>query len=221
MWWFGGERDERDEGERESSETGRRLYCCMEEALGTGRIWKEREERGGYIRGAGFVSAIASDLLGIGRKWVKDRTEVIGFDFDSRGEGKGKKDEKEQRGDQIGSCVSFRAAGSHRNLSVGYVALQAAYLVCQPISLSGPSNSRPRTTSQRPRALREFGDQPPLILPLTETAHLSIPSRLSGNLATSTAARSHDRFRLLGCNRFPSSVTTVRSPILSPARNNR
>jgi hypothetical protein len=90
MWWFGGERDERDEGERESSETGRRLYCCMEEALGTGRIWKSREERGGYIRGAGFVSAIASDLLGMERKWVKDRTEVMGFDFDSRGEGKGK-----------------------------------------------------------------------------------------------------------------------------------
>ena len=45
-----------------------------------------------------------------------------GFDFDSRGEGKGERDEKEQRGDQIGSCVSFRAAGSHRNLSVGYVA---------------------------------------------------------------------------------------------------
>jgi hypothetical protein len=73
------------------------------------------------------------------------------FDFDSRGEGKGKgkgkgkRDEKEQRGDQIGSCVSFRAAGSHRNLSVGYV----AYLVCQPISLSGPSNW--------PRALRELG----------------------------------------------------------------
>jgi hypothetical protein len=137
----------------------------------------------------------------------------MGFDFDSRGEGKGKRDEKEQRGDQIGSCVSFRAAGSHRNLSVGYVALQAAYLVCQPISLSGPSNSRPRTTSQRPRALREFGDRPPLILPLTETAHLSIAIRPSGNLAISTAARSHDRFRLLGCNRFPLRLSTVRSPI--------
>jgi hypothetical protein len=62
----------------------------MEEALGTGRIWKSREERGGYIRGAGFVSAIASDLLGMERKWVKERTEVMGFDFDSRGEGKGK-----------------------------------------------------------------------------------------------------------------------------------
>jgi hypothetical protein len=96
MWWFGGEREERDEGERESSETGRRLYCCMEEALGTGINWKEREERGGYIRGAGFVSAIGCDLLGMERKWVKDRTEVMGFDFDSRGEGKGKRDEKEQ-----------------------------------------------------------------------------------------------------------------------------
>lgn len=103
MWWFCGEREEREEGERESSETGRRLYCCMEEALGTGRIRKCVEWRGGYIRGAGFVSAIACDLLGIERKWVKDRTEVMGFDFDSRGEGK--RDEKEQRADQIGSPV--------------------------------------------------------------------------------------------------------------------
>jgi len=36
MWWFGGEPEERDEGERESSETGRRLYCCIEEARGGG-----------------------------------------------------------------------------------------------------------------------------------------------------------------------------------------
>lgn len=92
MLWFCGEREEREEGERESSETGRRLYCCMEEALGTGRIRKVREERGGYIRGAGFVSAIGCDLLGIERKWVKDRTEVMGirFRFTRRGQ-KGRK----------------------------------------------------------------------------------------------------------------------------------
>jgi hypothetical protein len=97
IWLFCGEREERDEGERESSETGRRLYCCIEEALGTGRIRKSREERGGYIRGAGFVSAIGgwSDLLGMERKWVKDRTEVMNsisiHEAKGRGRGKGRK----------------------------------------------------------------------------------------------------------------------------------
>ena len=38
MLWFWGEPEDRDEGERESSETGRRLYCCMGEARRTGRI---------------------------------------------------------------------------------------------------------------------------------------------------------------------------------------
>ncbi len=32
MSWSGGEPEEREDGERESSETGRRLYCCIEEA---------------------------------------------------------------------------------------------------------------------------------------------------------------------------------------------
>jgi hypothetical protein len=75
----------------------------------------------GYIRGAGFVSTIVRDLLGIERKWVKDRTEVMDsisiHEARRKGKEEGERDEKEQRGDQIGSCVSFRAAGSHRNLS--------------------------------------------------------------------------------------------------------
>jgi hypothetical protein len=57
MLLFCGEREEREEGERERSETGRRLYCCMEEALGTGRIgkcveWREviYVERDLYLR---------------------------------------------------------------------------------------------------------------------------------------------------------------------------
>jgi hypothetical protein len=220
MWWFGGERDERDEGERESSETGRRLYCCMEEALGTGRIWKSREERGGYIRGAGFVSAIASDLLGMERKWVKDRTEVMGFDFDSRGEGKGKgKGTKKSR-----EVIKLEA--------VFHSGPRVRIATCQSVTLhtwfANQSLFQGQTSPvhQRPRALREFGDPPPLILPLTETAHLSIATPGSRNLAISSAARSHDPFRLLylGAIGSPLRLSTVRSPMrpkVSPARNNR
>ena len=40
-WWFSGEPEERDEGERESSETGRRLYCCIAER-GRMMMWRGR-----------------------------------------------------------------------------------------------------------------------------------------------------------------------------------
>jgi hypothetical protein len=64
---------------------------------GQGEYGRKRKERGGYIRGAGFVSTIGSwsDLLGVERKWVKDRTEVMNsisiHEAKGRGKGKGRK----------------------------------------------------------------------------------------------------------------------------------
>src|SRR6266852_4592435 len=108
---------------------------------------------------------------------------------EGEGEGERERDEKEQKGDQIGSCVSFRAAGSHRNLSVGYV----AYLVCQPISLSGPSKLASCAPGIRPMA------SPDPSLDRNRSLIHPSPGESPGIWPISIAARSHDRFRLLGC----------------------
>ena len=81
----------------------------MEAAVGTGRMKKEREERGGLYTWSGICicDRERERSSGDGAKMGKGPDGSDGFDFDSRGEGKekGKRDEKEQRGDQIGSCV--------------------------------------------------------------------------------------------------------------------
>lgn len=141
----------------------------MEVEGGEGRLYR-------WV-GAGFVSTIGgwSDLLGRERKWVKDRTEVMNsisiHEAKGRGRGKGTKKSREvikleavfHSGPRvrIATCQSLTFHLSFANQSL----------------FSGPSNSRPR-------ALRESGPPPPLILPLTDSAHLSTLTRHSGNLAT-------------------------------------
>jgi len=92
MLWLGGEPEERDEGERESSETGRRLYCCMEEA----RRGCERETEYMTRRGRGERDGEEAVIIygerdlylrceqifwASRRKWVNDRTASDGGEY--------------------------------------------------------------------------------------------------------------------------------------------
>jgi hypothetical protein len=129
-----------------------------------------------------------------------DGSDGIRFRFTRRREGEGKRDEKEQRGDQIGSCVSFRAAGSHRNLSVGYV----AYLVCQPISLSGPDISRPPEASCAP-GIRRSASPDPSLDRNRSLIHRHSRAPESGHIICRPFTRPLS-VTLLGCNRFPPSA---------------
>lgn len=88
MWLFCGEPDERDDGERERSETGRRLYCCMDRA---NMIWgREAREAKELYTWSGICICDRSRSSGHGTKKGKGPDGSDGFDFDSRGEGKGK-----------------------------------------------------------------------------------------------------------------------------------
>ena len=111
---------------RESERARRRGEGC------TAAAWKKRagvvrdeyeEARRGkrwigiewLYTGSGICIYDTTDLRGIERKWVKDRTGNDGgrvCDSISIQEAKGERDKTSQAGHQIGSCVSFRAAGS-------------------------------------------------------------------------------------------------------------
>ena len=127
--------------------------------------------------GSGICIYDATDLRGIERKWVNDRRGcVIRFRFTKR---RGKGQNEPQAGDQIGSCVSFRAAGSRFvSLSVPYVFFFLHSRCLPSLAPARPPNQsilQGRRTAvdektpwrKAPRALREFGHPPALILSLT------------------------------------------------------
>ena len=130
------------------------------------------------------------------------------FDFDSRGEakgrGRGKKGTKKSR--EVIKLEAVFHSGPRVRIAT-YVCITSC-LLSSPTNLSFQGRRTPvqEQLGNRPRALREFGHPPPLILPLTETAHLSIPCSESRDLA------------VINCRPFtrPLSVTWVQLPIGSP-----